>query len=149
VDIYIAAVTGRLEGKSGAAALAEGYLARAGRLGRVEPVTHGSEGEMLSWVDRLGGRTTPQLILLDSRGKQFTSEEFAEYLRRRRDSGTQAVVLAVGPADGWSPVARTRAELLLSLGRMTLPHELARAVLTEQVYRALTILAGHPYHCGH
>jgi len=55
----------------------------------------------------------------------------------------------VGPADGWSAEARNRAQLLLSLGAMTLPHELARVVLAEQVYRACTILAGHPYHSGH
>jgi 23S rRNA (pseudouridine1915-N3)-methyltransferase len=58
-------------------------------------------------------------------------------------------VLAIGPADGWSAEARQRADLLLSLGRMTLPHQLARVVLAEQVYRAFTILAGHPYHSGH
>jgi len=59
------------------------------------------------------------------------------------------VLFAVGPADGWSAEARNRAQLLLSLGAMTLPHELARVVLAEQVYRACTILAGHPYHSGH
>jgi 23S rRNA (pseudouridine1915-N3)-methyltransferase len=59
------------------------------------------------------------------------------------------VVLAIGPADGWSGMARERANLIFSLGRITLPHQLARVVLAEQVYRALTILAGHPYHCGH
>ncbi len=68
---------------------------------------------------------------------------------RLRDNGTQTLVLAIGPADGWSDGARARASLLLSFGAITLPHELARAVLAEQIYRALTILAGHPYHCGH
>jgi 23S rRNA (pseudouridine1915-N3)-methyltransferase len=57
--------------------------------------------------------------------------------------------MAIGPADGWSDTARQRADLLLSLGRITLPHQLARVVLAEQVYRAFTILAGHPYHSGH
>jgi 23S rRNA (pseudouridine1915-N3)-methyltransferase len=66
-----------------------------------------------------------------------------------RDSGVQTVVFAIGPADGWSAEARRRASLVLSLGPMTLPHELARALVAEQIYRALTILAGHPYHCGH
>ena len=59
------------------------------------------------------------------------------------------IVLAIGPADGWSAPARARASLLLSFGPITLPHELARVVLAEQLYRALTILAGHPYHSGH
>jgi 23S rRNA (pseudouridine1915-N3)-methyltransferase len=58
-------------------------------------------------------------------------------------------VLAIGPADGWSDAARARAGLLLSFGSITLPHQLARVVLAEQIYRALTILAGHPYHSGH
>ena len=108
-----------------------------------------AEPALLTWLDRHAARTSPKLILLDSRGKQFTSEEFAQHLGALRDSGTQTVVLAIGPADGWSAEARRRAHLLLSLGRITLPHELARAVLAEQIYRALTILAGHPYHSGH
>jgi 23S rRNA (pseudouridine1915-N3)-methyltransferase len=86
---------------------------------------------------------------LDSRGQQFTSEEFAARFGQVRDGGSQRVVLAVGPADGWSAAALQRAGLLFSLGRITLPHQLARVVAAEQVYRALTILAGHPYHSGH
>ena len=70
-------------------------------------------------------------------------------LGRIRDEGTQRLVFAIGPADGWSAAARQRANLLFSFGRLTLPHQLARVVLAEQVYRALTILAGHPYHSGH
>ena len=58
-------------------------------------------------------------------------------------------MFAVGPADGWSEPSRARAAFTLSLGRMTLAHELARVVLLEQVYRAFTILKGHPYHTGH
>jgi 23S rRNA (pseudouridine1915-N3)-methyltransferase len=91
----------------------------------------------------------PLLVLLDSRGKLFSSEEFAIWLGRERDAGRQSIVFAIGPPSGWSEEARTRANLLLSLGPMTLPHELARVVLLEQVYRAFTILTGHPYHCGH
>ena len=90
-----------------------------------------------------------QLILLDSRGRSFSSEQFAAWLRRQRDQATQRLVFAIGPADGWSEAARTRAGLLLSLGAMTLPHELAAVVLAEQIYRAFTILEGHPYHLGH
>jgi 23S rRNA (pseudouridine1915-N3)-methyltransferase len=89
------------------------------------------------------------VVLLDSRGKQYSSEEFAGRIGQLRDEGTQRLVLAVGPADGWSAEARQRADLLFSLGRITLPHQLARVVLAEQVYRAFTILAGHPYHSGH
>ena len=76
----------------------------------------------------------------------MTSEALAQWIGTRRDEGTQHVVFAVGPADGWSDEARARAQLLLSLGPMTLAHALARLVMAEQIYRAMTILAGHPYH---
>jgi 23S rRNA (pseudouridine1915-N3)-methyltransferase len=95
------------------------------------------------------GRTAPVLVLLDSRGKQLSSEQLAEFVRDQQDRGSQDVIFAVGPADGWSDGVRKRAGLLLSLGKITLPHELARVVLVEQLYRAFTILAGHPYHGGH
>jgi 23S rRNA (pseudouridine1915-N3)-methyltransferase len=120
-----------------AATLASDFLARASRYATCEA------------QDRQSTRTSPLLILLDSRGRQLTSEEFAAQIGRHRDNGTQTLVLAIGPADGWSDAARARAGLLLSFGAITLPHELARAVLAEQIYRALTILAGHPYHSGH
>jgi 23S rRNA (pseudouridine1915-N3)-methyltransferase len=94
-------------------------------------------------------RTRPLLIVLDSRGKLFSSEEFAAWMGRQRDRGTQQLVFAIGPADGWSAAARERADLLLSFGPMTFPHELARLMLAEQIYRAFTILTGHPYHSGH
>ena len=94
-------------------------------------------------------RTRPLLILLDSRGKLLSSEELAAWIGRQRDTGTQHLVFAIGPADGWTPAARERADLLLSFGPMTFPHELARVMLAEQIYRAFTILAGHPYHSGH
>lgn len=129
--------------------LASDYLARASRYLPCESQTYSSEADFLAWLDRQSARTTPALILLDSRGKQLSSNQFAAHLGRLRDSGTQSVVLGIGPADGWSPVARERAGLILSFGNITLPHELARAVLAEQIYRALTILAGHPYHSGH
>ena len=108
-----------------------------------------SESALLDWLTRQPGRTRAYTILLDSAGRQLKSEEFAARLGRLRDEGTQRLVLAIGPADGWSPAARERADLLLSLGLITLPHQLARVVLAEQIYRAFTILAGHPYHSGH
>jgi 23S rRNA (pseudouridine1915-N3)-methyltransferase len=88
-------------------------------------------------------------VLLDSRGEAFSSEELAKWLGARRDSGQQMIVFAIGPANGWSERAYRQAQTILSLGRMTLPHELARLVLAEQLYRAFTILTGHPYHTGH
>jgi len=108
-----------------------------------------TEAKLLEAVDRAAGRTRPVLVLADSTGGLLTSSEFAAELTRRIDSAAQLLVLAIGPADGWSAAARARADLLLSFGRITLPHELAAVVAAEQLYRALTIRARHPYHCGH
>jgi 23S rRNA (pseudouridine1915-N3)-methyltransferase len=131
------------------AKLAEDYLARASRSFPCQTDHHGSEAALLTWLDRQAARTAPVLILLDSRGKQLTSEEIAALIGRHRDRGTQTLVLAIGPPDGWSETARKRAALVLSFGAITLPHKLVRVVLAEQIYRATTILAGHPYHSGH
>ena len=125
------------------------YTARTARYLPCEQHLLDSEAAFLDWLTQQPGRVRPFVILLDSRGQQLTSEDFAARLGRLRDDGTQRLVLAIGPADGWSPTARERADLLFSLGRITLPHQLARVVLAEQVYRATTILAGHPYHSGH
>jgi 23S rRNA (pseudouridine1915-N3)-methyltransferase len=76
----------------------------------------------------------------------MSSEAFAEWLGRERDQGRQLLIFAIGPGDGWSQDSRRRPAEKVSLGPMTLAHELARVVLCEQIYRALTILAGHPYH---
>jgi 23S rRNA (pseudouridine1915-N3)-methyltransferase len=132
-----------------AAALAAEYIARATRYIPCDAQTFPTESDLLATLDKQSSRTRPVLILLDSRGKQLSSESFAEHLGRLRDTGTQLLILAIGPADGWSPAARARASLILSFGPITLPHELARAVLAEQTYRALTILANHPYHSAH
>jgi len=89
---------------------------------------------------------------MDGRGRQMSSEALADWLGARRNGDTQHVVLAIGPADGWSDEARTlgkRRGGLISLGPMTLAHQLARLVMAEQLYRACTILTGHPYHKGH
>jgi 23S rRNA (pseudouridine1915-N3)-methyltransferase len=130
-------------------ALFDDYLKRSTRYLASESQLFDSEAALLAWLDRQPGRVPAYAVLLDSLGQQYTSEEFAAHLGRLRDDGTQRLVLAIGPADGWSAAARQRAQLLFSLGRITLPHQLARVVLAEQVYRALTILAGHPYHSGH
>jgi 23S rRNA (pseudouridine1915-N3)-methyltransferase len=125
------------------------YIERSARYLPCESQVFESESDLLDWLDRQPGRAPAHAVLLDSRGSELSSEEFAERLGRLRDGGTQRLLLAIGPADGWSDAARKRANLLFSLGRITLPHQLARVVLAEQTYRALTILAGHPYHCGH
>lgn len=86
---------------------------------------------------------------MDSRGKQFSSKEFARFLAEYEERNPLPLVFAIGPADGFSEAARSAAQHTLSLGEMTMAHELARVVLLEQVYRAFTILKGHPYHSGH
>jgi 23S rRNA (pseudouridine1915-N3)-methyltransferase len=125
------------------------YIERAARYLPCDSQVFDSEASLLEWLDRQPGRSPAYAILLDSRGQLLSSEDFATRVGSLRDDGTQRLVLAIGPADGWSPSALRRANLLFSLGRITLPHQLARVVLAEQVYRALTILAGHPYHSGH
>jgi 23S rRNA (pseudouridine1915-N3)-methyltransferase len=125
------------------------YIERATRFVPCESELFDTETMLINWLNRQPGRAAAYAILLDSRGQQFSSDEFAAQLGRIRDEGIQRLVFAIGPADGWSPAARQRANLLFSFGRITLPHQLARVVLAEQVYRALTILAGHPYHSGH
>ena len=125
------------------------YIERASRYTPCSSQLFNSELLLLEWLQRQSGRAPAYVVLLDSRGRVFSSEDFAAQISRLRDSGTQNLVFAVGPADGWSVNVRTRANLLLSFGPMTLPHQLARVVLAEQVYRALTIIAGHPYHSGH
>ncbi len=129
--------------------LTQGYLDRASQYEPCSFEAFSQEESLLAALDRRSGRSRAYLILLDGRGKTVTSSKFAEQIGQFRDSGCQQLVAGVGPADGWSDTARVRADLLLSLGPMTLPHALAQVVLAEQIYRALTILAGHPYHCGH
>jgi 23S rRNA (pseudouridine1915-N3)-methyltransferase len=149
------------------ASLTEEYLARISRYTPVEGITLRDEAALLELcgrnnsaksakrADRRPARhassTTARsaLALLDSRGKEFSSEEFARLLGDYQDRNPLPLVLAIGDADGFSDAARSAAQFTISLGKMTLPHELARVVLLEQVYRAFTILAGHPYHSGH
>ena len=129
--------------------LTEEYLKRLSRYGDVQGMAMRDESALL----KLGGRearpTRHTLVLLDTRGKQLSSEEFAEFLGNHQDRNPLPLLFAVGPANGFTEEARQEANLLLSLGKMTVAHELARVVLLEQLYRAFTILKGHPYHLGH
>ncbi|WP_341712029.1 23S rRNA (pseudouridine(1915)-N(3))-methyltransferase RlmH [Erythrobacter sp.] len=98
-----------------------------------------------------GGRvpdpqTPAKTVLLDERGKDLSSEELARILGRWRDDGVRECRFLLGAADGHSEQERIGADLLLAFGKATWPHLLARAMLAEQLYRATTILAGHPYH---
>jgi len=125
------------------------YLKRLSRYAACDALELASEAALLKQVEKLAGRTQPVLVLLDSRGKQLASEEIANFLEYHQSHDTQDLLFAVGPADGWTAETRTKAAQVLSLGKITLPHELARVVLLEQLYRGFTILKGHPYHGGH
>lgn len=89
-----------------------------------------------------------KLILLDEKGKSLTSPAFAKYLAQYCDEGTRHLTIVVGGADGHGDAIRQRADMVLSLGAMTWPHQIARILLAEQLYRAATILTAHPYHCS-
>jgi 23S rRNA (pseudouridine1915-N3)-methyltransferase len=129
--------------------LTDEYLKRISRYAQVEGLSLGDEAALLRLGEKSGTRPAHRLVLLDSRGKTWCSEEFARFLEDHQDRNPQPLVLAIGPADGFSLQARQGASATVSLGPMTFAHELARIVLLEQVYRAFTILKGHPYHTGH
>jgi len=125
------------------------YLQRTAAFARCESHAFRTEPALLEWLAKQQGRTPAFAVLLDSRGRPMSSEAFAAWLGERRDEGAQHIVFAIGGPSGWSEAARRRARLLLSLGQFTLVHPLARLVMAEQIYRAFTILTGHPYHTGH
>jgi 23S rRNA (pseudouridine1915-N3)-methyltransferase len=113
--------------------------------------------DRVAWPTRItelpdrGGRVPPLAgaavtILLDEKGKPLPSLSFAEQLGRWRDDGVREARFMIGAADGFDDASRAGADLLLNFGVMTWPHLLARAMLAEQLWRATSILAGHPYH---
>ena len=103
------------------------------------------------WPDRGGPGLPPpdggtRTILLDERGEQMDSAALAARIGRWRDDGVRELRFAIGAADGFDDAERAGADLLIAFGRMTWPHMLARAMLAEQLWRAYSILSGHPYH---
>jgi 23S rRNA (pseudouridine1915-N3)-methyltransferase len=86
------------------------------------------------------------LVLLDERGKNLSSAEFAALIAKHRDAGARAVVFAIGGPDGHDPAILTQALHVIAFGAMSFPHQIMRILLAEQLYRAATILSGHPYH---
>jgi 23S rRNA (pseudouridine1915-N3)-methyltransferase len=125
------------------------YLKRLTHYAQVEALSLASEGALLKFVRAEGSRGGATLILLDSNGKQYTSEEFARFLELERSRNPHPLLFAIGPADGFSKEVRAAATQVISFGKMTIAHELARIVFLEQLYRAFTILRGHPYHLAH
>jgi 23S rRNA (pseudouridine1915-N3)-methyltransferase len=134
------------------------HIVARGRIGR------GPEAELvdrylkrLSWPSRItelpdsGGRmpaveSATRIVMLDETGELLPSRAFAERLGTWRDDGIREARFLIGAADGFDAAGRASADLLLSFGRATWPHLLARAMLTEQLWRATSILANHPYH---
>ena len=129
-------------------ALTDEYLKRLTRYAETEGVVLKDEPALLA-LSGPRARTKHVLVLLDAKGKQLSSEELAKFIGEHQDRNPLPLLFAVGPANGFSDASRSAASVLLSLGKMTIAHELARVVLLEQLYRAFTILKGHPYHLGH
>lgn len=138
------------------AALIDDYTTRFDRTGRalgLGPLTisevEDKKGGGMKAEAALLERALPKgavIVTLDERGKLISSPEFAQKLAGWRDSGRSDVAFIIGGADGIAPSLRAQAEFSISLGKMVWPHMLARAMLTEQLYRAASILAGAPYH---
>jgi 23S rRNA (pseudouridine1915-N3)-methyltransferase len=152
MQVTLAYIGSRAGTKDGYEPLISGYLKRCAGVMRCSAEAFRSEGAFLEWLGKQHGRTEAAVQMLDARGRPMTSESLAEWLGGRRNDGLQHVVFAIGPADGWSAEALAEGKRrggLLSLGSMTLAHQLARLVIAEQLYRACTILTGHPYHKGH
>ncbi|MCA0919042.1 23S rRNA (pseudouridine(1915)-N(3))-methyltransferase RlmH [Pseudooceanicola nanhaiensis] len=136
--------------------LIDDYLTRFDRTGRALGL---GPANVVEVEDKKGGgmeaeaalleRALPKgavFVALDERGRVMTSPDFADRLALHRDQGAQDLAFVIGGADGIAPELRSRADWALSFGKMVWPHMLARTMLSEQLYRAATILAGSPYH---
>ena len=132
-------------------ALTGEYLKRISRYTEIEGIALRDEATLLTAAGRGAGKSAAKstLVLLDSRGKEFSSEQFAKFMGDHQDRNPLPLVFAIGGADGFAAETKAAAQQVVSLGKITLAHELARVVLLEQIYRAFTILKGHPYHSGH
>jgi 23S rRNA (pseudouridine1915-N3)-methyltransferase len=142
------------------APLTEEFVGRAQNMGRRMGFTAVSVTEvavsraretqkrMAEEAERLAARIPEgaHVILLDAKGRGMTSEDFAEMLGAMRDAGTKDFVFVIGGPDGLAPLPKIKSGRSLAFGPQTWPHLLVRAMLAEQIYRAITILAGHPYH---
>jgi|ERR1700722_3812746 23S rRNA (pseudouridine1915-N3)-methyltransferase len=128
--------------------LTDEYLKRISRYAEVAGLALKDKAALIALANGGRQRERHKLVLLDSRGKQLSSEEIAEFLKREQLNATP-LLFAIGDSNGFSEEARSLAGFSLSLGKITLPHQLARVVLVEQIYRAFTILKNHPYHLGH
>lgn len=141
-------------------ALTDDFIGRAHAFGRklgftavtIEEVAISKLREAKARIAEEGERLAQRLpqgahaIFLDARGKGMTSEDFAEMLGAMRDAGARDLVFLIGGPDGLDPGPSVKSSRSLAFGPQTWPHLMVRAMLSEQIYRALTILGGHPYH---
>jgi 23S rRNA (pseudouridine1915-N3)-methyltransferase len=118
------------------------YVKRISRYSPIE-ITEVRNGEAA--IKKLEADRAATAVLLDALGKNLDSNAFAKWLGELRDRGTRELIFVCGDADGFPPVLRERVQQKISLGAMTYSHELARAMLAEQLYRAFAILSGSPY----
>jgi 23S rRNA (pseudouridine1915-N3)-methyltransferase len=127
-------------------ALIEDYRRRIARFTPIEVVEwKTTDGGPWTVAEVRGKSGAAPVVLLDAAGKGFTSEEFARWLAQQVNSGRQKLIFLLGGAEGFAEETKRKADVLLSLSKMTLPHELARVVLLEQLYRAWALLREHPY----
>jgi 23S rRNA (pseudouridine1915-N3)-methyltransferase len=124
-------------------ALLDDYVARIRHYGEIE-ISELREATAAA-LRKLKLDSSGTLVLLDAAGKQLTSQQFARWLGDLRDRGTRELVFLCGDAEGFPDELRARAKQKISLSTLTMPHEFARVVLAEQIYRGFAILAGHPY----
>jgi 23S rRNA (pseudouridine1915-N3)-methyltransferase len=124
-------------------ALVDDYVVRIARFAEIE-ITELREDSSASFR-KLKLDSAATIVLLDDAGKHQTSAQFAKWLGETRDRGARQIVFLCGAAEGFPDALRRRATQKLSLSSLTFSHELARVMLAEQIYRALAIVAGHPY----
>jgi len=124
-------------------ALVEDYLARIRRFATIEAIELRENSRTAS--HKLEVEPGGNFVLLDAAGKPLNSNQFAKWLGELRDRGARELIFLCGNAEGFPEAMRRRATMRLSLSPLTFSHELARAMLAEQIYRAFTILTGHPY----
>jgi 23S rRNA (pseudouridine1915-N3)-methyltransferase len=124
-------------------ALLDNYVGRISHYVEAEVIELRDAGP--SSLRKLKIDSAATVVLLDAAGKQYTSQQFARWLGDLRDRGTRELTFLCGDAEGFPGEIRAQAKQKISLSTFTMPHEFARVVLAEQIYRAFAILAGHPY----
>ena len=118
----------------------------------IRDVRRGRGGQVSAWKEAEGEALLKHVprgaytVALHERGKQWKSSELAQWIERQQTGGVSSIAFLLGGPDGHSDQLLSKVDRAWSLGELTLPHELARLVLTEQLYRAVSMLAGHPYH---